>query len=202
MKITNPILLNYSERTPCKEIFQAICDEIGNHYSKKGFRYAKSQPKLTIQTENLKLEIKFYSSGSNMPGSYVNLEILPAFYSSKLAKMNKSKGFLFGHTGLFYHKYTDNPKLIRVNKIFGEVIDREDEYSYESKVIDSNNCNLYGINELKLNQIIEFIDSKIVVWLKKLENIDEINQFVQDASPTRKSSFEGNSEFLQYKTVA
>ncbi len=45
----NEILLNHNETTPCKDIFQAVCDELGKYYSDKGFKYARSKPKLTYK---------------------------------------------------------------------------------------------------------------------------------------------------------
>jgi hypothetical protein len=47
---TNSILINHTQsHTPCKDIFQAVCDEIGAFYSKKGFKYTASRPKITIE---------------------------------------------------------------------------------------------------------------------------------------------------------
>lgn len=123
----NNTLLAHSKDTPCQEIFQAVCDELGKHYQTKGFKYSRSRPKLTIEEGNIKLVIAFWSSGSNIPGNWVNLEIIPNFYSNQLAKTSKIKGLLFGHKGLFYHKYTDNPKQILVKHIFGEKLESVDE---------------------------------------------------------------------------
>jgi len=100
----NKILLEYTRYTPCQEIFQAVCDEIGRHYQNLGFKYSRSTPKLVIENDKIKLEICFWSSRSNIPGEWVNLEILPNFYSLQLKKTSDKKGFLFGHTGIFYHK--------------------------------------------------------------------------------------------------
>ena len=62
------ILNNYNEYTPCKDIFNAVCDEIAEYYIPKGWKYAKSRPKLTYNDKSVKIEIAFWSSGSNMPG--------------------------------------------------------------------------------------------------------------------------------------
>lgn len=196
----NKTLLEYSQYTPCKDIFQAVCDEIGNHYLKKGFKYSRSRPKIAIQNEKLKLEIGFSSSGSNTPGQSVNLQILPSFYSKQLKDSNIN-GYLFGHTGLFYHKYIDDVKRIRVNKIFGKTIERTDEYSNESKIIDSNNCNVYGLQKENFDKIINFIDTKIIEWFDKIQTKSGILELIENASPMRIWSISGkesNSDFVPY----
>ena len=197
----NKTLIEYSKYKPCQEIFQAVCDEIGKHYEKQGFKYSRSRPKITIKDKIFKVEICFWSSRSNIPGEYVNLEILPNFYSNQLIKEKKSKGFLFGHTGLFYHQYTNNPKQIKVRQIFGDEMGRIDEYSTESVIIDNNNCNVYGIDEAKFNKIIAFIDNKIIVWIAKLKTEKGILELLENASKTKIRALNGkggNSEFIDY----
>lgn len=197
----NKTLLEYSKYTACQDIFQAVCNELGKHYETKGFKYSRSRPKLTIDKDNIKLVIAFWSSRSNTPGDWVNLEILPNFYSKQLAKTSVIKGFLFGHTGLFYHKYTDNPKQILVKQIFGGELERFDEYSKESKIIESNNCNVYGINKEKFDSIVKFIDDKILPWTSKLTTEEGIIELLNNASPTRVWSLNGkssNSDFIEY----
>jgi hypothetical protein len=197
----NKTLLEYSKYTPCQEIFQALCDELGKHYEVKGFKYARSRPKLTIEKDNIKLVITFWSSRSNTPGEWVNLEILPNFYSKQLAKTSDIKGFLFGHTGLFCHKFTDNPKQILVKQIFGGELERFDKYSNESKIIESNNCNIYGIDKEKFDSILKFIDNKILPWLSKLAIEEGILELLTNASPTRIWAINGkgsNSDFVKY----
>ena len=197
----NKTLLEYSKYTPCQEIFQAVCDELGKHYETRGWKYSWSRPRLTIENEQIKLVIEFWSSRSNIPGDWVNLEILPNFYSKQLAKTSEYKGFLFGHKGLFYHKYTDNPKQILIKKIFGDELERVDEYSDESKIIESSNCNIYGIDKEKFDSIVGFIDNKILPWTSKLLSEEGIIELVTNASPTRVWSLNGrgsNSDFIKY----
>lgn len=199
----NNLLIEYSKYTPCKDIFQAVCDEIGKYYKDRGFKYSRSRPKLSYQDNLIKLDIIFSSSRSNTPGEYVNLEILPNFYSVELSKRSKSKGFLFGHTGIFEHKYTNENSKIRVNQIYGNVLERIDEYSSESVIKDNNSCNVYGIDELKFKKIINFIDNKIIVWVKKLKLEKDVSELIENATGLTQWSLnlngeEGNSEFKNY----
>ena len=197
----NKTLLEYSKYTPCKDIFQAVCDEIGKYYTKRGHKYFPCCPKVVIENPHLKLEICFWSSKSNIPGEYVNLEIIPNFYSKQLKNKSNIKGFLFGYTELLYKKYTDDVTKIRINTIFGETIERTDEYSYESKIIDINNCNIYGLDEVKFNKIIHFIDSKIIIWFNKIQDKNGIIELLENAGQTRLNSLNGkklNSDFIKY----
>jgi hypothetical protein len=200
----NKTLLEYTPYTPCQEIFQAVCDEIGKHYQDKGFKYSRSRPKLAVEDEKIKLEIAFWSSRSNIPGESVSLEINPGFYAKQLKKESKTKGFLFGHTGIFYHKYLDDKTKIRVNQIFGDVLERTDQYSYESKIIDNNNCNVYAINEEKFKKIIDFIDLKILPWFSKIQTENGILELLDTASPTRLGALnaqDSNSNFVSYVQI-
>ena len=123
------------------------------------------------------------------------------YISSYWVTDNKLKGFLFGHTGLFYHKYTDNPKQILVKQIFGGELERIDEYSNESKIIESNSCNVYGIDKEKFDLIVQFLDNKIVSWASKLATEEGILELLTNASPTRIWSLNGkgsNSDFIKY----
>lgn len=186
---------------PSGELFQAVCDEIGHHYTASGFKYSRSRPKISIKDRELKLDITFWSSRSNMPGNHVDLEILPNFYSLELATTGKAKGFLFGHTAIFHHKYTDNPRLQRINQIYGDVLEREDSHTNESVIIDNHHCNIYGIDEFKFKKIIEFVDNKIISWFEKLKTKEGIVQLTDNPPRIAVWSLNGkggNSVFIEY----
>lgn len=199
----NSVLTNYSKATPCQEIFQAVCDELGRHYEEKGFKYSRSRPKIVYKDKELKLEICFWSSRSNTPGEYVNLEILPNFYSLELAKQSKIKGFLFGHTGINCTKYTDDKKKVRIIQIFGDILERIDEYSYESVIRYNHNCNVYGLDKEKFDKIIEFIDSTIISWIDKIKTEQGARELLDNPTDMRIWSLNlngkgGNSDFVNY----
>ena len=197
----NEIILHQRSTMPSADLFQAVCDEIGKHYIPKGFKYSRSRPKISLKDKQIKLEITFWSSRSNIPGRHINLEILPNFYSVELAKANKTKGFLFGHTAIFSHKYSENPKLQQVISIFGDVMEREVEYTRESEIRYYNSCNIYDINEFKFKRILEFIDEKIIPWFDKLKTIDGVLELTENPSRRVIWSLNGkssNSEFIEY----
>ena len=153
----NKILLSPNKYTPCKDIFQATCDEIGMHYEKKGFKYSKSRPKITYNDNIIKLDICFYSSSYNTPGEFVNLEILPHFYSVEIAKndkyKNKFKGFLFGHTAINTTKLTDEkPHKKIIKQIFDEEIELFDENFDETIISNNHNCNIYNLTNSKFQK--------------------------------------------------
>jgi hypothetical protein len=195
----NNILLEY-KRHSCRDIFKAVCDEIGMHYTEKGYKYSRSRPKIKIENELIKLEISFWSSGRNIPGEYVNLEILPHFYSKQL-KESRANGFIIGHVELFTHKYTEDKTRIRINQIYGDVLETIDEYSHESTIKDNFNCNIYGIDKDKFMRIINFIDSKIIYWFNQIQNEEGIIELIKSTSESGKYHLKGeasNSNFIEY----
>ena len=165
------ILNNYDENTSCKEIFNATCDEIGEYFIQKGWKYSKSRPKITFKNKSIKYEITFWSSRSNTPGEHVNLEIIPSFYSLDLVKKLKEKEIISrGYSGFpnFYILSDEIPKgQEKVIKILGEPVVQESRYN-ESKgiVIYSRNVNIYKITETEFLKIIDFIESKMTSWIE------------------------------------
>jgi hypothetical protein len=190
--MNNKILYTYTKNTPCKEIFQAVCDEIGAHYETiKGFKYARARPKITFKNKDLKLEISFWSSGYNMPGDYVLLEIIPQIYSVQQLKEKVSKKPLFWNTGFFFHPLvTDNQSLVRFNNIFEPTTESQEPQWGEPLIIDTWRCNVYAINDEKFKKLIDFIGQKIIVWLDRLSSeagIEELLIFLSKTENGRKS---------------
>ena len=90
--------LNVLSSADCREIFFSFCHELGKYYSGFGGKFAKSGPHITFEEHGIKLQLCFASSGSNVKGSYVNLELLPKFYSKSV---KAKKGYIWGHPGVF-----------------------------------------------------------------------------------------------------
>jgi hypothetical protein len=159
----NKTLLGYNEYTPCKEIFQAACDEIGNYYLAKGFKYSSSRPKLVLKKDDYKIEIAFFSSRTNTPGRFVTLEIIPSLLAKSAITVENPKGILSQYPDLFYHPTNELPPKMIVKEIYGDVIYNTESWITESVVRDYHACNVYGLDEEKFSKIIAFIDDKILV---------------------------------------
>jgi hypothetical protein len=177
----NKTLLDYTKYTPCKDIFQAVCDEIGQHYAQFGFMYARSRPKITFKNKDIKLEIGFWSSGYNTPGNFVRLEIIPLFFDAK----SKSKKPIFYHLGLFCQPLmTNNQELVRILDIFEETQEGNMPQWGEPLIIDSWRCNVYGIDGEKFKKLIDFMDTKIMSWLDKLSTEKGVIELLDFMSKT------------------
>jgi hypothetical protein len=200
---TASVLVNYSEHTPCKEIFQEVCDQIGIHYQNLGWKYSASRPKITFKDENFKLEIAFWSSGSNTPGDYVNLEIIPSLCSLELikeakARGEKSKGFILGMMEFYLEESAEVPKEIRrVRNIDGKVNDLEDT-SWPDGILSFNkNINVYGITPELFTSIIAFVDNRITIWLKAMTDIELLKSLISK-QPTHHKNRMKEGAFTQF----
>jgi hypothetical protein len=165
---TNKILVNHNENTPCKDIFQAVCDEIGAYYvSTKGFKYTSSRPKLVLELGEKKLEIAFFSTRTNVQGKWVALQIIPTFYAKSSKNADNPKGILRGYPDLFYHPTDEMPPKMTINHIYGEVEYNTESWLTESVIRDYHACEVYGLNEEKFRKILTFIDSKIIAQFEQ-----------------------------------
>ena len=198
----NSILNNYNERTPCKEIFQAVCDEIGDYYKSKGWKYAKSRPKITFQNSEIKIVITFWSSGSNIPGEYVNLEMIPSIYSLELKRKNISKtGYILGFVEMLTENYEEKPlgtKLI-INA-FNERKEIINEHDLIPEIKYNNSVNIYGITAEKFSTLIEFINDKIVVWKENIFDAEKIYSFLNKLTENDRKNLK-NSDFGKYGSM-
>jgi hypothetical protein len=166
---SNEILLNHTQsHTPCKEIFQAVCDEIGAFYTKKGFKYTASRPKISIEKDGIKLEICFFSTRTNVVNQSVSLQIIPAFYSKKAKTDDNPKGILLAYPDIFYTKTDEMPPKLTVNELFGGQIINTEDWLTVSEIRDYHVCEVYGLDEAKFLKIIEFMDKKIIARFAEL----------------------------------
>lgn len=92
----NSVLNKVSPHVPPKEIFQAVCNELGRYYSQCGAKYTKSNRKIKWKFERIRCEMGFWSSHSNIPGEWVNLEIVTTVYALDKADMER-EGLLYFH---------------------------------------------------------------------------------------------------------
>ncbi|GAB1308542.1 hypothetical protein KH5_12250 [Urechidicola sp. KH5] len=144
------ILNTLDSETKPSLIFKEICNSIGKHYSEKGWKYSKSRPKIRRENNDLIVEINFWSSHSNMSGSYIQLEILP-YVSSKRLK-----------------------KWIKENKI------GRNQFIYAPKKYSFRNNNVYGITENKFSELLDEIDDFIKNELDINDNEEFINRILKN----------------------
>jgi hypothetical protein len=160
---SNEILLHHQQsHTPCKVIFQAVCDEIGAFYIQKGFKYTSSRPKLVIEKEGIKLEICFFSTRTNVVNQSVSLQIIPTFYSKKAKTDDNPKGILLCYPDIFYTETDEIPPKLTVNEMFGGQIINTESWLTSSKIRDYHVCEVYGLTEEIFLKVLKFIDTKIV----------------------------------------
>ena len=205
----NSILNNQTENTSPKEIFQAVCDEIGSYFETKNFKYSKSTPKITLKDKEYKLEIRFNSSASNYAGGYVNLEINSNLYSLKLAKQDNSnskfKGLITGVTTplskTLPSKFSSASKVVET--IDGKIIEHSrEEFTYQEYTYNRN-INLYQITPSLLRRIIEFIETKIVFWYEEFKTNDGLVKLVNQMGGSAKYSIDKENfyEYLRLREI-
>ena len=83
------VLYEVTEYTATKDIFQAVCQEIGRYYTTKGMKYTKSNRKLKWKGNKIQCEFGFWSSCSNIPGKWVALEIVTSVVSLDKSDMER-----------------------------------------------------------------------------------------------------------------
>jgi hypothetical protein len=192
------ILNKYNKRTPTKEIFQAVCDALGEVYSRQGFTYSRSGRKLTLIKDDLKLDISFYSSRNNEAGEWVDLEILPVLYSRNLIR-NKEKGILLSHVSFFSKKLTGDSQTgtLIVRKINGEESKNRRENFPESVFQFSNNVNIYGLKEEGFLKIVAFINHQVIEFSQFLAAPETMLETLGECSWKARKTLE-RSAFLEY----
>lgn len=204
----NTDLLIKQKTMASKDLFQAVCDEIGKYYGNKGFKYSRSRPKIVYKDQELKIEICFWSSRYNTSGQGVILEILPNFYSLEVIKKGLStsaskiaKGFILGHTDLLTIKSNNNDNKVIKRQIYGDVFEKEREGKIEPTISYHHICDIYGINDEKFKKIIEFIDLNIIPWIDKIKTAEGIIDFIENRPKSVHLSLLGegvNSDFVPY----
>ena len=112
----NSVLNHMSKYTPPREIFQAVCNELGRYFTSRGAKYTKSRPKLKWKGSRLRCEMGFWSSHSNMAGEWVNLEIVTTVYALDDQEMER-KGILN------YGPYPKNFNVYQIDRqLFAEIV--------------------------------------------------------------------------------
>lgn len=106
----NSVLNHMSAYIPPRDIYMAVCHELGRYFAIKGAKYTQSKPGLKWNGTKLRCEMGFRSSHSNIAGEWVNLEIVTSVYALDNTAMER-KGIL---------NYAPRPKNFNVYQIDGQ----------------------------------------------------------------------------------
>jgi len=154
----NSVLHKISPDITCKELYNAICFELGRYFSGMGFKYLKSKRMLhmlVFQDEQIKLEINIKTSRHNMPGKWVAIDIFPEFSSIALKEIGM-EGFLF-----------DEAEIYERNPIKGG-----------SWYLDTYMFNGYEFSEGMFKEIIALIEGKIIPWIDKIKEKEGVKEII------------------------
>lgn len=158
-----------------KDIFQYVCDCIGEHYTAQGMRYARSSHKLSWKLQKLKFTIHLNSSHSNIPGQHVLLEIHPSVAVIQNADM-KRKGFLM--FPLFYLREPDDLKDRAVLHFNGSVTHHALLNPGDvPELIWSNKTDLHGLDLNGFQEILRYMDVVISI-LNRLETKEGVEAYL------------------------
>lgn len=149
---------DYSEYTPAREIFQAVCDELGRYYAEKGKSYTRSGRKIKWKGKNLKFEIHFASSHSNTSGRCITLEIIACVWALSADGMER-KGIL--NFPIREEIAPSDQECVIVKQIDGTELKRVPTDPERIAVVYNNYCNVWGINGKMFENIIRYIDGVI-----------------------------------------
>jgi hypothetical protein len=166
--------------TPCETIFRAVCDELAIYFEPSGAKYARSRPKLTFKRDSLKLEIGLWSSRSNIPGEYVNLEVIPSFTSLVLAKSKGARrGYFFGHPEIFEYPAPDlPPKTLRVECLFDSPIESVEDWRKDAAIRFNHNFNVFGIDSGRFEMLAEFFEVRILSYFEVLTDRSRLDAYL------------------------
>lgn len=174
------VLNEITSNTSPKDIYMALCKELGRYYGDKGFKYTKSQPKLTVKTDDVQLEIGFKSSSYNRVGEYVCFEIIPTFYYVPYMKKDiKGRGILVDHMDISseYDINKDNFQCELIG-IYGDTQTFVNHAYPNEKIRYSYMCNVYNINSERFSKIITYVDSRIIPWIHKIQNVSGVEEMI------------------------
>jgi len=174
------VLNEITNNTIPKDIYMALCKELARYYGEKGFKYTKSQPKLTFKTDDIQLEIGFKSSSYNKAGEYVCFEIIPTFYYIPFMKKDmKGRGILVNHMDIS-SEYDINKDDIKCELIgiYGDKQTFVNNAYPNEKVRYSHMCNVHNINSEKFLKIISYINNRIIPWIHKIQVVHGVEEII------------------------
>lgn len=188
------VLYNCSGHTPTKEIFQAVCDELGRYYVEKGKKYARSSHTIKWKGKHLKYEIKFNSSHYNRQGDSVDLEIITNIWALSKEGMERN-GILDFET--WYGIPPAGSDKVTIVEFGGEIREREPHEGEEPELIYSRNCDIYGIDQDLFEKIVGYIDG-VIKKAELFETKEGIDAYLKTIPDFCVKSFWEDANSVQY----
>ncbi|NVJ59634.1 MAG: hypothetical protein HWE27_04545 [Gammaproteobacteria bacterium] len=191
------IINNYTEYTDCKDIFQGVCNELGRYFKEKGFRYAKSGPRISGTVGDIKVRIGLSTTRTNRQGESVGLAISPLFSSIKMEKsFGEESAYIWGYPEVYYRFTKCAPRCdVIVRRLFAPDIERSDAY-YKNQLIISNNINVWGIDETKLVRLIDFINVNVIDVMSTLQDEARLRKYLLELDNFTKSRIKNDESSI------
>lgn len=168
------------------EVFRAFCDELGNYFQSEGLKYRKSKPLITFEDDEVKIDIGFNSSRSNMSEQWIAVELGINIYWKELVRAKELRGEkvyggVIGDMSIFSKRLDDErPGTIVIENIYGDVVRRNEENS-ESEFRYNKVFNIHGLTTDKFQKIIDFFEIKILNWSKDIRDEEKVKQLTLNA---------------------
>lgn len=103
-EINSILYSNFLYNSP-KDIFQAVCNELGRYYQSEKLQYIKSKRELRWKGSNLRCKLGFWSSHHNKKGEWVNLEIVTSIFAINSSDMERNGILSFGFRPQSFNVY-------------------------------------------------------------------------------------------------
>lgn len=200
---SDSLLYHVNASIPSKDIYQAVCDEIGRFYQTKGFKYAPSGKKLEYQYQDFKIKVQFASSHYNTGGEWVLLEINTGIYPQRLQKQYKESKetllpIILANVDLLDEVLLNKPQgtVIGVD-MFGrehEVIEEGKPYALRKY---ARSVNVYNISLDDFRKILSYLNKVIQYSFSLVLNESTLVNHINSAYE-RKFYFLKEKRFVDY----
>lgn len=152
--------------TSTGELFQAVCDALGEAFKAEGFCYARSSHRMTKKYSAFDLKINLTSSHSNTAGHYVAIEILPYLQiTDKSLELPdcRNRDII---SIRFSRPYAEAQKLqCSIHRmIFGREVrwNIAEHPHLKPELVYWNKENLYPMDEIRLELLIAYVQKHIL----------------------------------------
>ena len=181
------LLASINSSAPTKEIFQTVCNEIGQFYQLKGFKYSPSARRLEYKYQDFKCKIQFSSSHYNMAGKYVLMEINTGIYPLQLEKQYKAAKesvfpIILPNVNLLDEVIPGGEpgKVIGIS-IFGETNEIKDTRYTIALRKHARSANIYNIDIDNFKKILKYINGVVCYSFKLVTDQKELAEYINSS---------------------